>query len=138
MIQRLINNWVYGGFLAGLLLLGLFAVVGREWSAAFWLVALQLPLYMLHQFEEHDADRFRLFVNRLMGDGRDILTKQAVFVINIPGVWGVNFAAITLASATHASSASSARRLAALCSSSPSCLSSDRSKEEITRGVGAL
>ncbi len=97
MIQRLIDNWVYGGFLAGLLLLGLFAVIGREWSTAFWLVALQLPLYMLHQFEEHDADRFRLFVNRLMGDGRDILTKQAVFVINVPGVWGVNFAAVALA-----------------------------------------
>jgi hypothetical protein len=97
MIRRLIDNWVYGGFLAGFLILGLFAVIGREWSAAFWLVALQLPLYMLHQFEEHDADRFRLFVNRLMGDGRDILTKQAVFVINVPGVWGVNFAAVALA-----------------------------------------
>lgn len=97
MVKRLIDNWVYGGFLAGFLILALFAVIGREWSIAFWLVALQLPLYMLHQFEEHDADRFRLFVNRLMGGGRDVLTKRAVFVINIPGVWGVNLAAIALA-----------------------------------------
>lgn len=94
---RLTENWVYGGFLAGFLILGLFAVTGRDWSAAFWLVALQLPLYMLHQFEEHDADRFRLFVNNLMGAGRDILTRRAVFVINVPGVWGVNLAAIALA-----------------------------------------
>ena len=96
-MKRLIDNWVYGGFLAGFLILGLYAVVGRDWSAAFWLVALQLPLYMLHQFEEHDADRFRLFVNELTGKGRDILTRLAVFVVNVPGVWGVNLAATALA-----------------------------------------
>jgi len=96
-MQRLINNWVYGGFLAGILILGLFAVIGGNWSAAFWLVALQLPIYMIHQYEEHDADRFRIFVNQLVGQGKDVLTSKAVFIINIPGVWGVNLAAIALA-----------------------------------------
>lgn len=96
-MQRLFDHWVYGGFLAAFLLLGLYATLGAGWSASFWIIALQLPLYMLHQYEEHDADKFRLFVNRLMGDGRDILTRQAVFVINILGVWGVNLAAIALA-----------------------------------------
>jgi hypothetical protein len=97
MIRRLFDNWVYGGFLAGLLILGLFAVIGRDWSLAFWLVALQLPVYMLHQFEEHDADRFRIFVNDVIGHGREALTPAAVFVINIYGVWGVNLVSIALA-----------------------------------------
>jgi hypothetical protein len=96
-MQRLIDNWVYGGFLAGILLLGLFATIGGDWSTAFWLVALQLPIYMIHQYEEHDADRFRIFVNQLAGRGRDVLTRKAVFMINIPGVWGVNLVVIALA-----------------------------------------
>lgn len=96
-MQRLFDNWVYGGFLAAFLILGLYTITGADWPAYFWIIALQLPLYMLHQYEEHDGDRFRLFVNRLIGDGRDILTRRAVFMINIPGVWGVNLAAIALA-----------------------------------------
>ena len=96
-MQRLIDNWVYGGFLAGILILGLFMAIGGDWSTALWLVALQLPLYMIHQYEEHDADRFRIFVNQLVGHGRDVLTTKADFMINIPGVWGVNLAAIALA-----------------------------------------
>ena len=53
------------------------------------MVFLQLPLYMLHQFEEHDDDRFRRFFNRTIGGGREVLSPLAVFVINVPGVWGL-------------------------------------------------
>ena len=87
-MQRLIDNWVYGGFLAGILILGLFMAIGGDWSTALWLVALQLPLYMIHQYEEHDADRFRIFVNQLVGHGRDVLTTKAVFMINISSRFG--------------------------------------------------
>jgi len=52
-------------------------------------VFVQLPIYMLHQFEEHDNDRFRTFVNRTVGGGREVLSPLAVFIINVPGVWGV-------------------------------------------------
>jgi hypothetical protein len=44
---------------------------------------------MLHQYEEHDADRFRQFVNTVIGKGREVLTVPDVFVINIVGVWAV-------------------------------------------------
>ena len=97
MVQRLIRFWVYGGFLAAFLLLGLLPVYFRSWSVVLVLVFLQLPIYMLHQLEEHDDDRFRKFVNRVIGGGRDILTESAVFVINVPGVWGVNLVSILLA-----------------------------------------
>ncbi|MEI6321506.1 MAG: HXXEE domain-containing protein [bacterium] len=97
MLQRVINNWVYGGFLAAFLLLGLMPAFYRSWDLTLILVFLQLPAYMLHQMEEHDDDRFRHFVNRILGDGREILSKKAVFVINVPGVWGVNLVSILMA-----------------------------------------
>jgi Protein of unknown function with HXXEE motif len=97
MIQRLIANWVYGGFLAAFLLLGLVPLFCGTWPLALTWVFLLMPVYMLHQLEEHDADRFRLFVNQLFGDGAEVLSKGAVFIVNVPGVWGVNLAATLLA-----------------------------------------
>jgi hypothetical protein len=64
MFARLIANWVYGGFLAGLLLLLLTPVLVHSWAAPLVATFLCLPVYMVHQYEEHDKDRFRLFVNQ--------------------------------------------------------------------------
>ncbi len=99
MWSRLTRDWVYGGFLSGLLLLALLPEFARNWSSALLAVFLQLPVYMLHQYEEHDNDRFRVFVNQKMSGGREVLSHQAVFLINVPGVWGVIAAAFYLASA---------------------------------------
>ena len=98
MFNRLITQWVYGGSLAGVLLLLLFPLVARPWPAALALVFLHLPMYMLHQYEEHDNDRFRLFFNKTIGGGREVLSPLAVFVINVPGVWGVIVLSTYLAS----------------------------------------
>lgn len=84
---RLMDNWVYGGALAGILLLCLAPVLTQGWATAAILVFLTLPAYMIHQYEEHDADRFRSFVNETMAGGRNAMTQPAVFVINIFGVW---------------------------------------------------
>jgi hypothetical protein len=97
MIHRIISYWVYGGFLGAFLLLGLMPICWRSWSLPLILVFLQLPVYMLHQLEEHDDDRFRNWVNRVLGGGRELLSKTAVFVINVPGVWGVNLVSLLLA-----------------------------------------
>ena len=97
MLNRLIDNWVYGGFLAGLLLVLLSPLITAHWPAALTAVFFCLPAYMLHQYEEHDNDRFRTFVNRLLGKGNDGLTRRAVFLINVPGVWGGIAVALWLA-----------------------------------------
>jgi hypothetical protein len=97
MLNRLIANWVYGGFLAGVLLLALTPVLAAAWPRALLGTFLCLPIYMVHQYEEHDDDRFRLFVNQLLGGGREVLTPAAVFVTNIFGVWGVIGASFWLA-----------------------------------------
>lgn len=89
MLNRIILNWVYGGFMAGLLLLLLAPLLTVSWPAALTATFLLLPIYMLHQYEEHDHDRFRLFFNATMGKGKDVLSPTAVFVTNVPGVWGV-------------------------------------------------
>lgn len=96
MLQRLENNWVYGGVLAGILLLLLAPVIDVGWPVALLLVYLQMPVYMLHQYEEHDDDRFRRTVNDLIGGGRNVLPCDAVFVINI-GVWVLNLVSFALA-----------------------------------------
>lgn len=96
-IQRLFANWVYGGFLASFLLFGFIPLFAQTWSLAMLAVFIQLPIYMLHQFEEHDKDRFRKFANEVVGQGKEVLSLGAVFVINIFGVWGVNLICIWLA-----------------------------------------
>jgi hypothetical protein len=69
-VSRLQANWVYGGALAGLGLLALTPLLTVAWPLGERLVWLVLPVYMLHQLEEHDGDRFRLFVNATIGGGR--------------------------------------------------------------------
>jgi hypothetical protein len=97
MLDRLIRNWAYGGFLAGLLLLALTWLIAQDWPVWLTAVWIMLPIYMLHQYEEHDNDRFRTFVNGIIAGGREALSPAAVFVINIPGVWGVILVSFALA-----------------------------------------
>jgi hypothetical protein len=89
--------WMYGGFLAGLMILALLPLLAADWSATFTAIFVLLPIYMLHQYEEHDDDRFRLYVNRTVGNGAEVLTPAAVFVINIGAVWILDVAVIYLA-----------------------------------------
>jgi Protein of unknown function with HXXEE motif len=98
MLDRLCANWVYGGSLAGLLLLLISPLLADCGSVVLFLTFLHLPVYMLHQYEEHDDDRFRRFVNRTLGKGRELLSRADVFVINVPGVWGVIAISFCLAS----------------------------------------
>jgi hypothetical protein len=97
MIQRLFAYWVHGGALAGVLLLVLAPVLIGAWPRALALTFLLLPVYMLHQYEEHDDDRFRRFVNNKIYGGVEALSPAAVFVINVPGVWGVIAVSLYLA-----------------------------------------
>lgn len=89
MLQRLISYWVYGGALAGILLLVMSPLLLSGWSIPLAATFLHLPAYMIHQYEEHDHDRFRLFFNETIGKGFDVLSPLAVFITNVPGVWGV-------------------------------------------------
>ena len=84
MYQRLITYWVYGGALAGALLVLMTLVLASSWTIVATLIFLHLPAYMFHQYEEHDDDRFRRFFNAVIGKGREVLSLQDVFFINVP------------------------------------------------------
>lgn len=101
MLERLHENWVYGGFLSAIMLLALTPVLAADWSFGLILVWLQLPAYMLHQYEEHDDDRFRRLVNATIGGDNDVLSRRDTFLINIFGVWGIDSAAFALAASGH-------------------------------------
>lgn len=96
MLERFYQNWVYGGSLAGVLLLLLLPAIDGGWPLVLVLVYLQMPIYMLHQLEEHDDDRFHRAINDMLGHGRDVLPSSAIFIINI-GVWVVNLISFVLA-----------------------------------------
>ena len=93
----LLREWPYAGFLAGLLLLALAPLWVSGIALVVGVIYLQLPVYMLHQLEEHAGDRFRRFINDRAAGGRDALTPGATLVINVVGVWMVNIISLYLA-----------------------------------------
>ena len=72
----------------GLLLFSPFILRGTGFLP--FLVFLHVPVYMIHQYEEHAHGRFRDFVNQTLGGGKLILTDQAIFWINILLVWALD------------------------------------------------
>lgn len=48
-----------------------------------------LPVYMIHQYEEHAHGRFVEFFNSTIGRGHAVLTKTSAFWINILEVWAL-------------------------------------------------
>ncbi|BCH21231.1 hypothetical protein MesoLjLc_10030 [Mesorhizobium sp. L-8-10] len=91
------HNWMYAGFVTGLFLLAVAPLFAGVLSPPLLLVYLQLPIYMIHQLEEHQHDRFRIWVNKVIGGGLEALTPPAVVFINVVGVWAVNLIALYFA-----------------------------------------
>jgi hypothetical protein len=90
-------QWPAAALFTAAFLLALTPLLAVEAGAPLALVFVQLPIYMLHQWEEHAGDRFRQYVNRVIGRGREALTPAATFWINALGVWAVDLAALYLA-----------------------------------------
>jgi len=90
-------NWMYAALVASLLLFALVPLLYEQFGLPLLLVYIQLPIYMLHQLEEHHQDRFRLWFNEVLGGGREALSTSAVVFINVVGVWIVNLLALYLA-----------------------------------------
>lgn len=102
-LKWLIDDWQWpqAALFCGIVCLVLLGAIFPILNLASLIVALQLPNYMIHQFEEHHNDRFRNFVNLQMGNGREVLTRNATFFINSVGVWGVNLCSLALMAHLH-------------------------------------
>ena len=90
-------QWPYAALFAAGFLGAIAPVVFRFAGAAVGLVYLQLPIYMVHQYEEHAGDRFRPWVNAMIGHGQEVLTPIATFWINSLLVWLLDLVALYLA-----------------------------------------
>ncbi|MEM6634567.1 MAG: HXXEE domain-containing protein [Pseudomonadota bacterium] len=95
MLDRLFSNWAYATPPIAVLLIGLYPFIG---SAIAFPLFLSLPAYMVHQFEEHDDNRFALFLNAMMGADKKGLTAGNVWVINVIFVWFLLLGVFYLAS----------------------------------------
>ncbi len=89
-------QWPLAALFAAMLMLLVTPVWGAVVGAALALVWVQLPIYMVHQFEEHWGDRFRLYLNRNVA-GCEALTPAGAFWINALGVWGLDVVMLYLA-----------------------------------------
>jgi hypothetical protein len=87
-------HWVAAALCMGVLLLLLLPLGVPGGDRALLLIYLASPIYMLHQVEEHLGDRFRRYVNSVVFGGVEALTPGDVLLINLPGVWGINLAAL--------------------------------------------
>ncbi|MCG6207936.1 HXXEE domain-containing protein [Rhodopseudomonas sp. HC1] len=94
MIRYLEAHWVAAALCMGVALLLLLPLGVPGGDRALLLIYLASPIYMLHQVEEHLGDRFRRYVNSVVFGGVEALTPGDVLLINLPGVWGINLAAL--------------------------------------------
>lgn len=59
-------------------------------NTLLFLIWIQIPIYLLHQFEEHSRNGFKNYVNRKVfnvEDGNYPLNDKNIFWINIPIIW---------------------------------------------------
>ena len=84
MLNRVFDYWVYAAIPVAVLLIGIYPLAA---DAIALPVYLALPIYMAHQFEEHDADRFAVFLKALLGPDRRGLTASDIWVVNVIFVW---------------------------------------------------
>ena len=90
------TNWSRAGLPLAIVLLLLGPIVRRSIGKGVFQVYLQLPVYMLHQYEEHGHGAFKRDVNRLLA-GRAHVTDRQIFWINILSVWCTDLCLLYLA-----------------------------------------
>ena len=90
MVDWLARRWVSAALFMACGFVALAPAIAIAFPAFTVLIYLPLPIYMFHQFEEHEGDRFRRFANERMFGGKDVLRPVDVIMVNLPVVWGVN------------------------------------------------
>jgi hypothetical protein len=95
------THWSRAGvpLAAGLVLLA--PLVRRGVTRSTLLTYLHLPAYMLHQYEEHGHGAFKRSINALIPPTVGHLTDGAIFLANVPGVWGYDGLATALAATSR-------------------------------------
>lgn len=88
-------QWPESAGFSACFLFALLPIVWSEAGLAAMLIYVQLPIYLVHQLEEHHGDRFRHYINARLGG--EVLTRPAAFAINLFGVWVLMLVSFLLA-----------------------------------------
>ena len=92
-----LNNWMRAGLIVAVVTLALLPVLWNTADHSLLLILTLLPVYMIHQYEEHAHGRFVADFNTTIGKGLPVLTKTSAFAINVGGVWLLDLPAFYLA-----------------------------------------
>jgi hypothetical protein len=96
-IERwLIAEWPRAGALCAVVLAALLPAFWTPAAEPFVLAASLLPVYMVHQLEEHGRGRFVAAFNATIGGGLPVLTARSACWINLLGVWALTLLALAL------------------------------------------
>jgi hypothetical protein len=93
----MLDNWARMSLPLAVLLLCSLPVFLTAKNIPLILLYAMLPVYMIHQYEEHAHGKFVAFVNSVVGKGYEVLTKGFAFWINILDVWLVFLVSFYLA-----------------------------------------
>ncbi len=86
----LTEHWMRAGIVMATLLLAITPVLMLEMRWMTVLVYLQLPVYMIHQYEEHANAAFQRWTTNHMGNGIQVLSDRDILWINIGLVWALD------------------------------------------------
>jgi hypothetical protein len=83
----IVENWSRMSLPFAVLMLCSLPIFLTAGNVSLILLYTLLPVYMIHQYEEHAHGRFVEFFNTTMGRGYGVLTRASAFWINILEVW---------------------------------------------------
>ncbi|MCE5214993.1 MAG: HXXEE domain-containing protein [Methanobacterium sp.] len=90
MVNWLYRNWAKLSVLLAIVVAIIIFVLIKPENIVIFLIWIQIPIYLLHQFEEHAGDGFKNYINRkvfLVEEGDFPLNDKNIFWINIPIIW---------------------------------------------------
>ncbi len=90
MVSWIYKNWAKLSLFLGVITAVLIYIFINPHNLLLFLIWLQLPIYLLHQFEEHNWNGFKNYVNRnvfKVKEGNFPLNDKIIFWVNIPIIW---------------------------------------------------
>lgn len=93
----ILDNWSRMALPLAVVLLCSLPIFASGDNRSLILLYTLLPVYMIHQYEEHASGGFVEFFNSAIGGGQTVITKVSAFWVNILEVWLLFLASFYLA-----------------------------------------
>jgi len=90
MLNWLYKNWAKLSVLFAIVLTVFIVIFIKLENIVLFLIWIQIPIYLLHQFEEHAWNGFQNYINKKVFkvyEGNFPLNEKNIFWINIPIIW---------------------------------------------------